>query len=75
MAENKIFDAPFYVEVNKDDVVTIYDADDFRVTDYNTHTQIPLDDKQGQAEELMRWLEFAEWQVEAMNTYVKENNK
>jgi hypothetical protein len=62
------YELPFNWSTDKNDVVRICDASGYPVFDLNTHTQLPLDDEEGLAQERKANEVFAEFIVRAVNS-------
>jgi len=58
---------PFTVQRDENDVITIWDGDDFRAMTFNTHTQIPLDHVEQIEAETLRWMAEADFIAAALN--------
>lgn len=65
------YQPPFYAEIDKDDIVAVYDADNNSIMHFNQVTQIPLNDEKGLREERDMWFALAEQIAAAMNAFKK----
>jgi hypothetical protein len=62
-----IFALPLSVEVDADDVVHLREANGCSIADFNTHTQLSLDDEKGLIEQREYWRAVAQALADGVN--------